>query len=118
MLTERQKAADIIIDVLSEKMTVAQGLSLFPKTDDINVKCAFDALAHLEADEDLRAHEIDYAEIQDEYLLNMATALKKGELLPVNTISEYLKYHQDNLTSSDKKDFKTVFQKLKRMINF
>ena len=60
----------------------------------------------------------EFLEIQDEYLLNMATALKKGELLPVNTISEYLKYHKDNLTSSDKKDFKTVFQKLKRMINF
>ena len=118
MLAERQKAADIIIDVLSEKISVSEGLSLFPKSDDINVKCAFDALAHREADEDLRAQESDYAYVQDDYLLDMAKTLKKGETLPLNIIAEYLKFHEDNLIAPSGKNFKTIFQKLKRMINF
>ena len=48
--------AALIEDVLAGKKTVNEALSLFPhENNDINIKCAFDALMHREADEDLRA---------------------------------------------------------------
>ena len=47
--------SDLIFDVLTDKITVLEALSRFPKdNNDINIKCAFDALAHREADEDMR----------------------------------------------------------------
>ena len=47
--------ANLIIDVLLNRKTVEKALVAFPKDkNDIDIKCAFDALLHREADEDLR----------------------------------------------------------------
>lgn len=115
----RLKVADLITDVLSDKITVAQALSEFPKDkSDINIKCAFDALMHREADEDLRAKISGYALVQDDYLADFAVLLKKNKALPKNIIQKYIKFHEDDLISDDEITLKNVLKKMKRMINF
>ncbi len=115
----RLLTADLINDVLTGKKTVQQALSLFPKdNNDINIKCAFDALMHREADEDLREKVSGYKETQDEFLADIAQILKENQRLPKNIIEQYLKYHNENLISNDKRTIKDIFKKIKRMINF
>ena len=76
--------ASLIEDVLSEKISVLDALSKFPKDkNDINIKCAFDALVHREADEDLRRKIRDYAITQDEFLEDLAYILKENQMLVV-----------------------------------
>ena len=88
----RLYVANLIQNVLTEKITVNQALSNFPddKTD-INLKCAFDALMHREADEDYRNKVSDYAIVQDEYLADLAEFLKNNQDLPKNIIEEYMR---------------------------
>ena len=115
----RLKVADLIEQVIIGKISTSSALSNFPHTaDDINIKCAFDALVHREADEDLRNKIRDYAQTQDDFLIDICKFLKNNEDLPRNIIEEYLKYHSDNLLSEDDKGIKSIFKKLKRMINF
>lgn len=115
----RLLVSELILDVVKEIKSVQEALSLFPHdNNDINIKCAFDALLHREADEDLRAKIPDYKETQDEFLLEIARILKENEKLPRNVIAEYLKYHGDNLISPDETKFNNILKKLKRMINF
>ena len=115
----RLLVSDLIIDVLTDKKTVQQAISLFPKEKiDINLKCAFDALMYREADEDIRAQYKDYASLQDDYLELIARTLKDNEQLPKNVISRYLKYNGENLLPDEDKTLKQKLKKLKRMINF
>ena len=115
----RLLVSDLIIDVLTDKKTVQQAISLFPKEkNDINLKCAFDALMYREADEDIRAQYKDYASLQDDYLELIARTLKDNEQLPKNVISRYLKYNGENLLPDEDKTLKQKLKKLKRMINF
>lgn len=115
----RLLVSDLIMDVLLDKKTVAQALSLFPKDkNDINIKCAFDALMHREADEDLRKKIKDYAIVQDEFLSDIASILKENHNLPKNIIAKYLKFHVDDLISDDDGSLEKMFKKIKRMINF
>ncbi|MBQ8476193.1 hypothetical protein IJ531_03930, partial [bacterium] len=89
-MNEYHLVSELILGVLTSKITVLDALSRFPKNDsDINLKCAFDAIAHYEADEDLRKNEPDYAIVQDEYLEHIAQTLAKGEQLSKNIIDEY-----------------------------
>ena len=111
--------ADLIKQVLGEKITVSTALFKFPKDkNDINIKCAFDALVHREADEELRKKIRDYSKTQDEYLMLIANFLARNEALPQNIISNYLEFHKDNLIWGQNRGIKNIFQKLKRMINF
>ena len=111
--------ANLIIDVLLNRKTVEKALVAFPKDkNDIDIKCAFDALLHREADEDLRKKDADYALVQDDYLMDLAEILKNNERLPQNIIQEYLNFHHDDLISPVAKTLKQKIQKLKRMINF
>ena len=115
----RLLVSDLIIDVLTDKKTVQQAISLFPKEkNDINLKCAFDALMYREADEDIRAKYKDYASLQDDYLELIARTLKDNEQLPKNVILRYLKYNSENLLPDEDKTLKQKLKKLKRMINF
>ena len=115
----RLLVSDLIIKVLSGKINVSQALSAFPKEkNDINVKCAFDALMHREADEDLRAKVSGYSEIQDEFLFDLAKILKENEKLPQNIIEHYQKYHNENLMGEWDKPLKSILKNFKRMINF
>lgn len=109
----------LIKKVLTGEMSVLQAVSDFPKVDnDINIKCAFDALMHREADEDLRAKVDGYSEVQDDFLSDIAIILSKNQPLPKNIILQYYKFHEDNLISDDKYDFSSFLKKVKRMINF
>ena len=115
----RLLVADLINDVVLGKICVSYALELFPKDKtDINLKCAFDALMHREADEDLRAKELDYAQVQDEFLLDLASILKENQKLPQNIIEQYQKYHSDNLIGEWDKPLKSILKNFKRMINF
>lgn len=114
----RLKVADLIEMTVLDKISVSEALSNFPKDkNDINIKCAFDALMHREADEDLRRTVPDYKEVQDELLMNISYTLKENQNLPQNIISEYLKYHNQDLISPEKNSIKNTFDKIKRMIN-
>ncbi len=114
----RLEVAELIMLTVLDKISVSEALSKFPKDiNDINIKCAFDALMHREADEDLRRTVADYKEVQDELLVNIADALKKNQNLPQNIVSEYLKYHNQNLISPEGFSIKNTFDKIKRMIN-
>ena len=111
--------ADLIIDVLANKKTVQEALSLFPKDkNDINLKCVFDALVHREADEDLRNKDSDYKEVQDEYLADLAKILRENERLPQNIINEYLKYYDGDIIPSKEKGFSAFINYVKRFVNF
>ena len=115
----RLLVANLINDVLVSKITVQEAISKFPKDkDDINIKCAFDALMHREADEDLRKSVKGYAQIQDNFLSDIAEAFKQNKTLPQNIINQYLKYHTDDIISDGDDNFKTFMQKVKRIINF
>ena len=115
----RLLVANLINDVLVSKITVQEALSKFPKDkDDINIKCALDALMHREADEDLRKSVKGYAQIQDNFLSDIAEAFKQNKTLPQNIINQYLKYHTDDIISDGDDNFKTFMQKVKRIINF
>lgn len=115
----RLLVSDLIIEVLTNKKTVLQALESFPKEkDDINIKCAFDALMHREADEDLRAKTLDYAQVQDDFLYDLAMILKDNENLPKNIIEQYQKFHKDNLIGEWDKPLKSILKNFKRMINF
>jgi len=111
--------SDLIYDVLVDKKTVQDAVSLFPKDkNDINIKCAFDALIYREADEEIRKKNSDYAQMQDEYLELIAKTLKENETLPKNVIARYLKYNNDDILAGNEKTFRQKLNKLKRMINF
>ena len=115
----RLLVSNLIMQVLSGKITVNQALSSFPKEkNDINIKCAFDALMHREADEELRASEAGYSDVQDEYLADLANILKENQKLPQNIIAQYQKYHSDNLMGEWDKPLKSILKNFKRMINF
>lgn len=115
----RLLVADLIFDVLNGKKTVAGALQSFPKEkNDINIKCAFDALMHREADEEYRLKVSDYAKVQDDYLFDLAEILRQNEKLPDNIIKSYLKYHKDNLMGEWDKPLDGVLKKFKKMINF
>ena len=115
----RLLVADLINDVVLGKICVSYALELFPKDKtDINLKCAFDALMHREADEDLRAKVRDYAQVQDEFLADLAHILRENDKLPQNIIDEYQKYHNENLMGDWEKPLKSILKNFKRMINF
>ena len=115
----RLKVAKLIDLVLIGKITVDKALTYFPKEkDDINIKCAFDALMHREADEELRAKIEDYADVQDEFLADLAQILRDNQSLPQNIILEYEKYHSENLIGEWDKPLKSILKNFKRMINF
>lgn len=109
----------LIFSVLTNEMTVLEAISKFPddKTD-INIKCAFDALMHREADEDLRKTVKGYKELQDDLLETIANILKENNKLPQNIISSYCKYHNQDIIYKKPKNFiNDVLLNLKRKIN-
>ena len=107
----KQIISSLITDVLTNKKTVQEALIMFPKdTEDINIKCAFDALMHREADEDLRIKISDYAQTQDDYLLAISEVFQKGDDLPENIVQKYFDYHEENLIGDNSHGLKSVFK--------
>lgn len=116
-ITDRKKVSDLIFAVLTEKITVLDALKVFPKNlSDPTLNAAFHALVHFEADEELRSKDAEYKNEQDLYLQDIAEILAQGDALPCNIIDEYNQYHKDSLIYPNI-DKKTVFKRLKKMIN-
>lgn len=111
--------SDLIHDVLNGKISVQSALLTFPKDiENVEIKCAFDAIMYLEADEDIRKKDKEYRELQNEYLLHIAKIFKENGNLAQNIISRYLKYNKDDLISKKRSTLKDTLNYLKRMINF
>lgn len=94
---DRQYVGNIIISVMTEQISVKQGLLLFPKScEDESVHAAWHALCHYEADEDIKKKNIDYNNQQVELLELIAFAFKDGNPLPQNIIDAYKPYYKDD----------------------
>jgi hypothetical protein len=95
----RKKVGELISCVLAKRMPVKQALLAFPKdVADKSVRAAWHALCHLEADEDLRKRNPDYAEEQDFFLSDIAETLSRGDELPFNVIDAYKEFYDAPLT--------------------
>lgn len=89
----RKLVGRLIYKVLTGQTCVREAIKLFPDTKDPNITCAYHALVHYEADEDIRYHDIEYRDAQDEYLEYIAQTLSSGKILPKNIIDEYKPYY-------------------------
>ncbi len=116
-IKDRKKVSELIFEVLTKNISVLQVLKEYPKNlGDPTLNAAFHALVHLEADEDIRNSDANYRDEQDMYLEDIANILAEGNALPCNVIEEYNKYYKDSLIYPNI-DKKTVFMRLKKMIN-
>lgn len=92
--TENRKfVGRLIISVLTEQRIAREAIKLFPETKDANIECAYHALVHYAADEEIRRTDIEYREAQDDYLEEMAQTLIQGKVLPQNIIDAYKPYY-------------------------
>ena len=93
-IKNRKYIGRLIYSVLTERRSVREALLLFPESADKSIECAYHALVHLEADEDLRYKDYDYREEQNEYLEFIAQTLSEGKSLPRNIIADYEPYYK------------------------
>ncbi len=88
-INNRKFVGRLIYAVLTERRTVKEAIALFPDTKDKSIECAYHALVHYEADEDLRYKDFEYKEEQNDYLEFIAQTLVSGKDLPQNIIADY-----------------------------
>ena len=93
-LNNRKFVGRLIFSVLTDRRNVREAIKLFPDTQDKNIECAYHALVHYAADEDLRYKDFEYREEQDDYLEFIAQTLVDGKELPRNVIADYDKYYK------------------------
>jgi len=112
-LKNRKFVGRLVYSVLTERRCVREALKLFPDTQDKNIECAYHALVHLEADEDLRRADIEYREEQNDYLELIAETLSAGGELPRNIVADYEEYYKGTArlwTNGIKGFFKEFFR--------
>lgn len=115
---QRQLVGNIVIAVLTEQISVKKGLLLFPKgCEDPSIIAAWHALCHYEADEDLKARDIEFNNQQVELLEMIAFEFKDGNPLPQNIIGAYKPYYHDDPISYEK-GLKGLIKRLLRFVNF
>ncbi len=109
--------SDLLIQVLTNQMSVLQAASAFPKdTNDPSIDAAFHALMHMEADEDFRSKDALYKEEQDSFIEFIAQTLAKGDDLAENIIDEYTKFYPEAmLYKPDTKE--NIIKRLLKSIN-
>lgn len=90
---DKKMVGRLIFSVLTERCNVREAIKLFPDTKDRNIECAYHALVHYAADEEMRYLDIEYREAQDDYLEFIAQTLSEGKNLPKNIIDEYKPYY-------------------------
>ena len=90
----RKFVGRLIFEVLTERKNVREAIKLFPDAKDKNIECAYHALVHYSADEEMRYKDIEYREAQDDYLEFLAQTLSEGKPLPKNIIDEYKPYYK------------------------
>lgn len=115
-LNNRRFVGRLIFAVLTERKTVREAISLFPDTKDKNIECAYHALVHYEADEDLRYRDFEYREEQDDYLEFIAQTLVEGKELPKNIVADYEKFYH-GVSRVWAGGIKGFFKKFLRFIN-
>ena len=104
IIEDRKIVAELLKNVRLKRCTVRQAMLMYPKdTEDESLIATYHALAHYEADEDIRARDILYREEQDDYIDFLSEILENGESLPKNIIENYKQYydsapilHKDN----------------------
>lgn len=116
-ITDRKFVSQLITSVLTDKLPVREAILHFPKnTKDKSLKVAYHALVHREADEEMRAFDIEYKEVQDDYLEDLAEILQKGESVPKNIIKEYDEWYKDtSMPYSD--SVKSILKKICKFLN-
>ena len=93
-IKNRKYVGRLVYAVLTERKTVRDAILLFPESSDKSIECAYHALVHFEADEDLRYKDYDYREVQNDYLEFIAETLSQGKSLPRNIIADYEPYYK------------------------
>lgn len=117
IIETRRKTAKLIVDVILNKITVLEALKLFPKeSSDSSVKICFHILVHYESDEELRKKDPLYKETQDDFLVETAETLLRGEPLPVNIIKEYQDYYKTDLFYPEMTK-ENIWKRLRKFIN-
>ena len=115
-INDRKYVSRLIYAVLTDKLSVREAILHYPKNNDLSLKTAYHALVHREADEELRAKDIEYKEEQDDYLEFLADTLQKGKDIPKNIIKEYQQFYKDTaMPYSD--NLKTLLQKMCKFLN-
>jgi len=120
IIKNRKFVSELIFQVLTERKTVREALSQYPSFEcesDRSLEAAWHAIVHFEADEDIRAKDIEYAEAQNEYLEFIAFTLQKGNELPQNIIDEYRDYYGETLVSKKEHKPKDWWEMLLKPLN-
>ena len=115
-LNNRKFVGRLVYSVLTERRCVREALKLFPDSMDKNIECAYHALVHYEADEDMRYQDIEYKEAQNDYLEEIAQTLSAGKELPRNIIADYEDYYKGTATIW-KNSWQGFLKEFKRFIN-
>ena len=115
-IKNRKYVGRLVYAVLTERKTVREAILLFPESSDKSIECAYHALVHSEADEDLRYQDYDYREVQDDYLEFIAETLSQGKSLPRNIIADYEPYYK-GVSRKWEKGSKGFFKEFMRFIN-
>ena len=115
-INNRKFVGRLIFAVITGRKNVRETISLFPDTKDKNIECAYHALVHYAADEDLRYHNIEYRDEQDDYLEFIAQTLCEGKELPRNIISDYEEFYSGT-AKPWKQGVKGFFQEFLRFVN-
>lgn len=117
IIETRRNTAKILVDVILGKISVLNALKKLPKdSSDSSVNTCFHILVHYESDEDLRKKDALYKEVQDDFIVQTAETLLKGEPLPLNVIKEYKDYYDSDLIYR-KMTKENILKRLKRIIN-
>lgn len=116
-INDRKYVSRLIVSVLTDNLPVREAILHYPKnTKDKSLKVVYHALIHREADEEMRAMDIEYKEEQDEYLEFLAETLQKGESVPKNIIKEYEDWYKDvSMPYSD--SIKSILKKICKFLN-
>lgn len=117
IIKARKNVGILIMKVLTGQLYVKNALLLFPKgVSDPSIKCAWHAICHFEADEDLRKNDLLYREEQDNYLEMISNILCQGDPIPSDILADYKDYYEDaNLPIS--KGIKGFFQSILKFLN-
>ena len=115
-INNRKFVGRLVYSVLTERRCVREALKLFPDSRDKNIECAYHALVHYEADENLRYQDFEYKEEQNDYLEFIAQTLTEGKELPRNIVADYEDYYKGTATVWQD-GIKGFFKEFLRFIN-
>ena len=115
-INNRKFVGRLIYSVLTARRSVKEAISLFPDSRDKNIECAYHALMHYEADEDLRYQNIEFRDEQDDYMEFIAQTLVDGKELPRNIIADYEDYYK-GVAKPWSKGINGFFKEFLRAIN-